>query len=94
MGYDVAPLSRLIEQFERMPSIGRKTAQRLAFYVLGLSESEAGDFAATILEAHEKIHRCPVCCNLTDGDLCNICSNSARDKGTICVVEDSRDVLA
>ncbi|NMP37400.1 MAG: recombination protein RecR [Clostridiales bacterium] len=94
MGYDVAPLSRLIEEFERMPSIGRKTAQRLAFYVLGLPRNEAEDFASAILEAHEKIHRCPVCCNLTDGELCNICSNPARDTGTICVVEDSRDVLA
>ena len=65
-GYQVAALSRLIEQFERMPGIGRKSAQRLAFYVLGLSDAEAKGFAQSILDAHEKIHRCKICCNLTD----------------------------
>lgn len=93
-GYQVAALSRLIEQFERMPGIGRKSAQRLAFYVLGLSDAEAKGFAQAILDAHEKIHRCKICCNLTDTELCSVCGNLARDKSKICVVEDPRDVLA
>lgn len=93
-GYQVAALSRLIEQFERMPGIGRKSAQRLAFYVLGLSDTEAKGFAQAILDAHQKIHRCKICCNLTDAELCTVCGNPARDKSKICVVEDPRDVLA
>lgn len=93
-GYQVAALSRLIEQFERMPGIGRKSAQRLAFHVLGLSDAEAKGFAQAILDAHEKIHRCKICCNLTDAELCSVCGNSARDRTQICVVEDPRDVLA
>lgn len=93
-GYQVAALSRLIEQFERMPGIGRKSAQRLAFYMLGLSDAEAKGFAQAILDAHEKIHRCKICCNLTDTELCSVCGNLARDKSKICVVEDPRDVLA
>lgn len=92
--YNVAPLSRLIEQFERLPSIGHKTAQRLAYYVLNLSKEEATQFSSAILEAHEKIHYCKVCCNLTDQDLCPICRDAARDKSIICVVEDPRDVFA
>ena len=94
MGYEVAPLAKLIEQFERLPGVGRKTAQRLAFHVLNLSEQEAKDFAEAITEAHRKIHRCSVCCNLAEGELCGICSRSDRDKSTICVVEDPRDVMA
>ena len=74
--------------------IGRKSAQRLAFYVLGLSDAEAKGFAQAILDAHEKIHRCKICCNLTDTELCSVCGNLARDKSKICVVEDPRDVLA
>ncbi|HBL40669.1 MAG TPA: recombination protein RecR, partial [Ruminococcaceae bacterium] len=94
MGYEVASLAKLIEQFERLPGIGRKTAQRLAFYVLNLSEREAQDFADAITDAHKKIHRCSVCCNLSEEELCPICSRSGRDQSTICVVEDPRDVLA
>ncbi len=94
MGYHVAPLARLIEQFERLPGIGHKTAQRLAFYVLNLPKEKASEFSDAILEAHEKIHHCAVCCNLTDGELCPICSNPARSRSVICVVEDPRDVIA
>lgn len=94
MAYSVPSLARLIEQFERLPGIGHKTAQRLAFYVLDLSEQEAKAFAGAILEAKEKIKYCSVCQNLTDGEKCSICSNAGRDKGTICVVEDSQDVIA
>ena len=92
--YNVAPLEELIDQFARLPGIGRKTAQRLSFYVLGLPDGEAEKFADAILEAHKKIHSCKVCQNLTDGECCSICSSSARDRSTICVVEDPRDVMA
>lgn len=94
MGYKVAPLARLIEQFERMPGIGKKSAQRIAFYVLGMTEKEAKNFAQCIIDAKEKIHRCSVCGDLTDGELCPICDNITRDKGLICVVENPADVLA
>lgn len=94
MGYEVASLARLIEQFERMPSIGHKTAQRLAFYVLNMSDEQAQSFAKAILDAHEKIHRCSVCCNLSEDELCPICSRADRDVSVICVVEDPRDVIA
>lgn len=92
--YHVAPLSRLIEQFERLPGIGHKSAQRLAYYILGISKQEAQDFANAVLDAHEKIHYCKICCNLTDQELCPVCRNEARDKSIICVVEDPRDVMA
>lgn len=94
MGYEVASLARLIEQFERMPSIGHKTAQRLAFHVLNMSDDQAKGFAQAILDAHEKIHRCSVCCNLSEDELCPICAREDRDKSVICVVEDPRDVIA
>ena len=94
MAYNVLPLTRLIEQFERLPGIGKKTAQRLAFYVLGLPKEKAQDFASAILDAHEKIKRCSICQNLTDEELCPICRSTDRDRSTICVVEDPRDVIA
>lgn len=94
MSYNVAALSKLIEQFERMPSIGRKSAQRMAFYVLNMSPEEAKTFASAIVDAHEKIHQCSVCCNLTQDDVCSICQNGSRTKNVICVVEDPRDVMA
>ncbi len=93
-GYDVAALSKLIEQFERMPGVGHKSAQRMAFYILDLPEEEADKFAQAIKDAHTKIHRCKICCNLTEGDICSICANDARNKKQICVVEDPRDVIA
>lgn len=92
--YNVAPLSRLIEQFERLPGIGRKTAQRLAYYVLQLPQDEADDFADAIKEAHSKIHYCNICCNLTDKEVCSVCTDTTRDKSIICVVEDSRNVFS
>lgn len=94
MGYKVAPLAKLIEQFERMPGIGKKSAQRIAFYVLGMSDNEAKNFAQCVIDAHEKIHRCSVCGDLTDAELCPICANVARDKSLVCVVENPADVLA
>ena len=93
-GYNVASLSRLIEQFERMPGIGHKSAQRLAFYVLNLKKSEAEAFSQAILDAHSKIKKCSRCCNLAEDELCPICKSQNRDESVICVVEDPRDVLA
>ncbi len=94
MKQNALPLQRLIEQFERLPGIGKKSAQRLAFYVLDLPKEKALEFANAIIEAQEKIHRCSQCQNLTDADLCPICSQQDRDPSIICVVEDPRDILA
>lgn len=93
-GYNVASLARLIEQFERMPGIGHKSAQRLAFYVLNLKKSEAEAFSQAILDAHSKIKKCTRCCNLAEEELCPICKSQNRDESVVCVVEDPRDVLA
>ena len=94
MARSVVPLANLIEQFERLPGIGHKSAQKLAFHILSMSDKEAKQFADTILAAHEKIHRCKTCCDLTDSEYCNICLDSQRDRSIICVVEDSKDVMA
>ena len=94
MPRNVVPLANLIEQFERLPGIGHKSAQKLAFHILSMTDEEAKKFADTILQAHEKIHRCKTCCDLTDGDYCNICLDSQRDRSVICVVENSKDVIA
>lgn len=88
------PLTRLVEQFASLPGIGRKTAQRLAFYILTLSSERAKAFADSIVEAHEKIKHCSICKNYTDGDICEVCDDSTRDKTIICVVEDAKDVAA
>ncbi|MCL2857241.1 MAG: recombination mediator RecR [Oscillospiraceae bacterium] len=88
------PIVKLIEQFERLPGIGRKSAQRLAFHVLELSYERAQDFAQAILDAHRKIKKCVACQNLTEHELCPICDRSDRDGSIICVVEDPRDILA
>ena len=92
--YNVAPLQRLIEQFERLPGIGSKTAQRLAYYVLNLSEDRAKEFSDAIMEAHRKIRRCEVCCNFSDRERCPICRSETRDRSVICVVETPRDAIA
>lgn len=92
--YNVAPLARLSEQFERLPGIGIKTAQRLAYYVLKMPKERAIEFSNAILAAHENIHYCSECCNLTDKEKCSICESTKRDHSTICVVEDPRDVVA
>lgn len=94
MARNVVPLSNLVEQFERMPGIGHKSAQKLAFYILNMSDSEVKKFADNILLAHDKIHNCSICCDLTDNDICSVCSDEKRDKSVICVVENSKDVIA
>ena len=92
--YNVAPLENLVDQFEKMPGIGHKTAQRLAYYVLNLSKTEADALAQAVTDAHDKIHYCSRCCNLTDKELCPVCQSPARDHGVICVVEPPRDATA
>lgn len=94
MAYQVASLARLVEQFARIPGIGRKSAQRYAYYVLSQPEQYAREFAEALLDASRRIKRCNVCQNLSDGDICPICDAADRDRSTICVVADPRDVVA
>ncbi|MBZ4647565.1 MAG: recombination protein RecR [Clostridia bacterium] len=94
MSYYVAPLARLIEEFEKMPGIGHKTAQRLAFHVLSLSPSAIANLIDAIQGAKSRMTYCSVCQNLTDINPCAVCSSEKRDAGTICVVENPRDVIA
>ena len=94
MNSSAVPLIKLIEQFERLPGVGRKSAQRLAFHILDMPKEKALEFAACIVDAREKMKKCRCCQNLTDQELCSICSQQGRDQATICVVEDPRDILA
>ena len=94
MEYFPAPLEHLVEQFARLPGIGGKSAQRLAFHVLDLPMEDAREFADAIVNAKQSVTLCPVCQNLTDGGLCGICASPKRDETTICVVADPRDVIA
>ncbi len=94
MSYYSPSIEKLIESFEKLPSIGHKTAQRLAFYMLDLPLEEAEEFTNSILNAKKNLHFCSKCFNISDTDPCNICSNPKRDQSTICVVEDVRDVIA
>lgn len=94
MAYQAAPLERLIEQFAKLPGIGRKGATRLAYQVLAMDRAQALEFAQAIEQAHTKIHRCRVCQNFTENEVCSICADENRDKNTICVVETPRDVTA
>ena len=87
-------IEKLIESFEKLPSIGHKTAQRLAFYMLDLSNEEVKEFTDSIINAKTNLKFCSKCFNISDTDPCNICVNPKRDESTICVVEDVRDVLA
>ncbi len=94
MQYFPAALQELADQFARLPGIGGKTAQRLAFYVLGLEDEEAQEFADAIVNAKKAVHTCPVCQNLTDREVCPICQDEMRDHGLICVVAEPKDVIA
>lgn len=88
-----ASIEKLIEEFEKLPSIGHKTAVRLAFYVLNLPEEEAKTFADTIVEARTKLKFCSICGNITDEEPCPICASAKRNKEIVCVVEDVRDII-
>lgn len=95
MEYFPPALENLVEHFSKLPGIGRKTAQRLAFYVLSLPQEEADAFAQSITQAKTAIHCCPVCQNLTEGEgPCAVCASPKRDHGVICVVADPKDVVA
>lgn len=94
MSFFPASLENLVDKFAALPGIGRKSAQRLAFYVLGLPDGEAKAFADAIIDAKENVHCCRVCQNLTEGEICPICAGSTRDTHTICVVSEPRDVLS
>ena len=94
MQYFPAALQDLADQFARLPGIGGKTAQRLAFHVLSLPMDEAQSFADAILNAKKEVHTCPVCQNLTDREVCPICDDEMRDKGVICVVAEPKHVIA
>ncbi len=94
MSFFPASLENLIDKFASLPGIGRKSAQRLAFHVLSLPEAEARAFADAITEAKASVHCCRICQNLTEGEICSVCASDRRDKSTICVVSDPRDVLS
>lgn len=88
------PLARLIEEFQKFPGVGPKSAQRMAFHVLNLSQEEAQGLAASIIDAKDKVKHCSLCSHLSAEDPCEICSDERRDRQTICVVSDPRDVIA
>ncbi|MBQ3064224.1 MAG: recombination protein RecR [Clostridia bacterium] len=94
MSTGIEALDILAEQFARLPGIGRKSAQRLALALLEYSDEDIQAFVSAVGEAKAKIHRCPICQNLTDREVCPVCANAARDKSVICVVEDARAVMA
>lgn len=94
MAASAAPLEKLIEQFAKLNGIGRKGATRLAYQVLAMQKQDALDFAKAIEEAHSKIHRCAVCQNFTENEVCGVCAAPERDRSQICVVESPRDVMA
>ena len=94
MHYFPAALQNLADQFARLPGIGGKTAQRLAFHVLSLPLEEAQEFADAIVQAKQEVRSCPECQNLTDRELCPICDDDSRDHSLICVVAEPRDVIA
>lgn len=90
----IESLQTLADKFGSLPGVGKKSALRMAYSVLELSDEEATDFARAITDAKEKIHLCPICQNLTDRDVCSICDDLGRDRSVICVVEDARDVIS
>lgn len=94
MEYYSNSIAKLIEEFEKLPGIGHKSAQRLAFHILNLSQEETDEFTNAINTAKSTIHYCSICSNLADTDPCPICSNPKRDPSTICVVSDVKDVIA
>lgn len=94
MSFFPASLENLVDKFASLPGIGRKSAQRLAFHVLSLPDAEAQSFADAIISAKKSVHCCKVCQNLTEGEICQICASDTRDKSTVCVVSEPRDVLS
>ncbi|GAA3654102.1 recombination mediator RecR [Asaccharospora irregularis] len=87
-------ITRLIEEFSKLPGVGKKTAQRLAFHVVNMNVNDVEALSKAIIDAKREIKYCSICCNITDTDPCSMCSNKSRDTSVICVVEDPRDVAA
>jgi len=94
MAFFPASLDNLVDRFASLPGIGRKSAQRLAFYILALPDAEAKAFAEAILDAKSNVHCCKICQNLTEGEICSVCASQSRDRATICVVSEPRDVAS
>lgn len=94
MSYNIPSVEKLIDKFTSLPSIGRKSAQRIAFHILSLDENSVKDFAETIIDTKQKAKYCNCCQTLTDTDICSICNDENRDKSLICVVESPQDVMA
>lgn len=94
MSFFPSSLENLIDKFASLPGVGRKSAQRLAFYILGLPEAEAKSFAAAVIEAKNNVRCCRICQNLTEDEICPICASDRRDRSIICVVSEPRDVLS
>ena len=94
MSYYSPSIEKLIQSFEKLPSIGNKTAARLAFYILNASEEETNEFVSSIVNAKKNLRYCSKCYNISDTDPCTICGNAKRDQSSICVVEDVRDIIA
>jgi len=94
MSYYSPSIEKLIQSFEKLPSIGNKTAARLAFYILNASEEETNEFVSSIINAKKNLKYCSKCYNISDTDPCTICGNPKRDQSQICVVEDVRDIIA
>jgi recombination protein RecR len=94
MAYNVNPLDVLTEQFRKLPGIGKKSAQRIAFHILRMTDEQAEEFLRSIEDARKVIHLCPICQNLTDGEVCAVCANEKRDKSVICVVSSPQDVIS
>ena len=90
----IEALQHLAEQFGKLQGVGRKTAMRMAFSLIELDAESAEEFANAIIEAKQKIHECPICGNLTDGELCNVCDDDTRDRSVICVVEDVKALMS
>ena len=94
MGFNAAPLERLIDEFSKFPGVGRKGATRMAYQVLGMSPKDAEALAEAIRGAHTRLHRCRCCQDYTEGEVCAICASAKRDNSVICVVENPRDIAA
>jgi recombination protein RecR len=92
--YYPEPIAKLIDSFSRLPGIGPKTASRLAFHVLRMKEEDVVEFAKSLVNAKRNLHYCSICCNITDVDPCRVCQDKARDASQICVVQESRDLVA
>lgn len=91
---EALPITVLAEKFASLPGIGRKSAKRIAYYILSLDEESVKDFADAIVSAKRDVHKCKICCNFTENEICDICNDESRDKSTICVVESSADISA